>query len=77
MEYKLDQYHYQELTKLKKTLVNIVGWMDHAPIIARVAIASLMVTNINSNSMTRWVEAHITKNYGVGWKNKSKLHQNE
>ena len=50
--------------------------MEHAHIPERVKIASTMVTKMKPHSVTRWVESHITENYGVGWKNKSKVHQN-
>ena len=59
----------------KRTSVNIVGRMEHAPILARIAMASVMVTNMKPHVVTRWVEAHITANACVGWKNKSKVYK--
>ena len=50
----------------KQILVNIVGRMDHVPIIERIAIVSNLVTKIKPHYMTRWVEAHITAIDDVG-----------
>ena len=50
--------------------------MEHAPIPARIAIISAMVTNMKTHYVTRWAEANMTKNDNAGWKNKSKVHQN-
>ena len=59
-----------------KTSVNTVGCMEEAPILERVTIAIAMVKNMKPHSVTRLVEAHITLNDSVGWKIKSKVHQN-
>ena len=60
----------------KKTSVNIVGHMEHSPILARISIASTMVKNIKPHSLKIWVAAHITANDDVVWNNKSRVHQN-
>ena len=63
------------MNHVKKT-VNIVGFMEHSPIIARIVIANTTVANIKPNYVTRWMKAHINENGSLGWKNKSKVHQN-